>query len=864
MNIRRRFSAKPMVQDGTPAPEPAPLAPGQMKFYDNCIPSVEMGNYLINVAHHINPKSNAVIDEWHVASQLFSVQGPRYTLPTEDIFSTFPAAQSQGLFDQSLPNVVLTKRDLPWECNIFKDDEKTQSPWLALLLFVDQEQIGGGPALLPPQVDNWIRNETWTATLPASAFTNPANRNDAKIRWPNLAAEWYEPTDDNTPCAFIDISPAAFNALLPCKNDLRYLAHARQVDASAKDAQVLKISGDGWYSVVVGNRLPDPPPAGQPALRNIVHLVSLEGFADCFDRASGNPTAPPGGSRIRMISFLSWTFQCLPELGQSFSELMNNLVAEIDNSTKPATRKTRDLRLILPAPPLPAAPGAAQTYAWNAMQNGYSPVSYRTRQGEQTFAWYRGPFTPMPVDNFMSKTQQTAADPNTWTPYDTASSAINYDNKRGLFDLSYAIAWETGRLLALADGLFGQKLFDWQRKGHRLIDLLLERKSQMAVLKSFDPENPDPTIETDVLQGIEKYAITGDFMKYMITQFSAQIAPAIAGAPAPAGAPGFPVFANEPSPVPNPQSIANLLTQPDIQDAIREVGGQELETLADWLAQRYLLMGVPFENLLPNASLLPAESLRFFYLDSNWLDSLIEGAMSIGIESSRDRLYQDLMKDLIWDTTFQAVRQLRDNLLSSLTGVQRPAPSAPLDQESLTGMLLRSAAVPGYPGMQINAYAGTLAASAKPDTDTLIPLLRSERLSKDVLLCLWPTVPAVVCIEQPHEGVSFGFEEPTDIGDQGNFLYLRSLDAANYGAPVCSEEDRERGKCLAQIDGSTVIDSLRVLNISRAGGLLAQMRTLLKQDTPLAVRDFSLQMIKVPEQAVIATNPSHAEKSARP
>jgi hypothetical protein len=75
------------------------------------------------------------------------------------------------------------------------------------------------------------------------------------------------------------VGAPAFGALLSDAAGLRYLAHARQVDATAKDAQTLGIVGDGWYSVVMGARLPDPPPAGSAqGRRNICHLVSLEGL----------------------------------------------------------------------------------------------------------------------------------------------------------------------------------------------------------------------------------------------------------------------------------------------------------------------------------------------------------------------------------------------------------------------------------------------------------------------------------------------------------------------------------------------------------------------------------------------------------
>lgn len=822
---------------------------GDIRFYDNYVPTLGVGDYLINATQQINPTTTPPINECYAASQFFSVQGPRYTLPTEDVFSIFPPDNAQGVFDQFLAQVVLTKRDLPWERNVFKDaDPSKQTPWMALLLFVEDEQIGGADALLDPQVDNWTANRNKTASIPASSFYPGAG---AGILWPALEAEWYESADflGQTMCTIIDVSPQAFAALVPAQADLPYLAHVRQVDPSAKDSDVLKVTGDGWYSILVGNRLPDAPAAGsnQPGKRNIVHLVSLEGWEDYI---TGAKAVPAGTTRLRMISFKSWSFTCLPELGESFSELMNGLLKDAQGNEK-STAFTLDVEAPLDA-------SAEQQYAYQALQNGYVPLSYQTRLGEETFAWYRGPFSPVPVQNFISATQQTTNDPSGWQPFNSASSALVFDKTYGVFDVSYAVAWETGRLLSLSNPHFGQELLDWQRKGHNLIDLILERKSQIAALKNFDPNNPDEPTEKALIDQIKAYAVTGDFMTYLITQFSEQIAPKLYDQPPdPPDAP-LPPYPQMPSPPSNPQTIADLLAETDVQELVRELGGAELDDITDWLAGLYLLTGVPFECLVPQAQMLQTESVRFFYLDSNWLDALIEGALSIGIESSRDRLYQDLMKDLIWNTTFTAIGQVRDNLLGAQAGSAPQSGALPLDQQSMTGMLLRSSVVSGWPGLEVNAYAKTLAGSPEPDISTPIKLLRMERLSDDVMLCLWPAVPAVVTIDEPHEGVAFGFEDPPPDKGEGYYLYLRSLDQSNYGAPLCTDAEIESDACQYQIDalGSGLIDpATRLVKISASGGLLEAIQKGLPNSPTVQVRDFAIEMVKVPEQALFATAP---------
>lgn len=845
------------------------LDQGDIRFYDNYVPTLKVGDYLINVAQRFNPLNQSpAIDECWVKSQPFSVQGPRYNLPPEDLFSSFPPNNSLGVFDQFLPQVVLTKQDLPWERDIFNDrGTGHQTPWMALLLFSEDEvqtaATDTGILLMPQRLDS-KQNRTVTTIIPASNFHQP--HSDATILWPQVSDEWYE-TDEylqSTQCTVIDISPEAFTRLIPCRKDLRYLSHVRQVDATAKESEVLKINGAGWYSVLVGNRLPATPAPGSkdPPKRSIVHLVSLEGFNQYIGEETVDLSQAGAIQRVRMISFQSWSFTCHPELDESFAELVQGLLHE------KTTNKPKSTSFVLPVTE-PSDESEDAQYAYQSIQSGYVPLRYQTRLGEQTFGWYRGPLSPVPVQNFISTKQETPNDPGNWKPFGTASSALIYDKARGLFDVSYAVAWETGRLLALSNGHLSQELLDWQRKGHHLLDLIIERKNQIPALKDFDPSNP--VSEKDLLDQIQPYAVTGDFMTYLLTQFSDQLAPKLSEEPHDPPASPFPAYPDQPSPPANPQSITDLLQQTDVMNAIREVGGQELDDICDWLAQLYLLIGVPFENLVPHAGLLPTESVRFFYLDSNWLETLVEGAMSIGIESSRDRLYQDLMKDLIWNTTFDALQRKRDQQLGDLAKTAPDGSTVLFDQESLTGLLLRSAMVSGYPGLEINAYTKytrDASGAVQPDLTSHINLLRMDRLSDDCMLCLWPAVPAVVTIDEPHEGVAFGFEDPpakntigTPNTSEGYWLYLRDMDPAKYGKPLCNDGDIEDNKCAFAIDAvaTNVLDpATRILKIAVAGGLVDKMKGVLPGNPDVNVRDFAVQMIKVPERAVFAAAPPTA------
>ena len=58
--------------------------------------------------------------------------------------------------------------------------------------------------------------------------------------------------------------------------------------------------------------------------------------------------------------------------------------------------------------------------------------------------------------------------------------------------------------------------------------------------------------------------------------------------------------------------------------------GQLPDSVLDWIAKTWLLYDVPFQYLVPDERFLPMESVRFFHLDQNWIEAMVEGALSIG------------------------------------------------------------------------------------------------------------------------------------------------------------------------------------------------------------------------------------------
>ncbi|MGY1642007.1 hypothetical protein ACI782_12880 [Geodermatophilus sp. SYSU D00703] len=185
-----------------------------------------------------------------------------------------------------------------------------------------------------------------------------------------------------------------------------------------------------------------------------------------------------------------------------------------------------------------------------------------------------------------------------------------------------------------------------------------------------------------------------------------------------------------------------------VSDAARPVP----EPVLTWLVRLRLLHGVPFQYLVSDSRLLPPpESVRFFYVDRNWTDAACDGAMSVAAGSA-ERAHLKARHTALRDSIDRAERNHRHTSVHSGEELDAP-PDTPI-----TGFLLRSRLVSGWPGLQIRA-------SRKAQTGAMsVCLLRLGRLAPAVLLAMFDGIPDVVTLEEPHQGVQFGLDERTSGG----------------------------------------------------------------------------------------------------
>lgn len=753
----------------------ADIPVGDIQFYDNYIPALDAGNWRIDVNQTVKESGNSITgDDVLDTKQYFVVSAPQVHIEPGAIINQYPPPGTAGRYGEVLPHVVLSDPMLPWERGMKAGGER--QPWLALLVFEPSEIIGA------------VESDTRLTSTTVKEFMTPVT----DVLKPAIAIE--DDIDQETQvCNFIRISVETFHKVTPRLNELRYLTHCRQINTG--DKAILGINEYGLFSAVVANRFPLRPVAAAPS-ECIVHLVSLEGFEDFLTDA---PEFEPN-KKVDILSLASWTFQTLPDNAEDFRGLVNNIVRS--ETSDPSGNPTYSPEKLFLRSPLPTLAGSddAQNHTISRINDGFVPLTYHTRVGAETFGWYRGPLTPL----FTTKLVRT-------TPFFTSDAALIYDKKWGVFDTSLATAWQIGRATALSDKLFGKLIRDFRRKLHRFADNLLYR------LKS---DHFNATQIADISHGS---LVEDEFTKLLNEQLLSDIGES-ATIPA----------TKSPEPVTKPptnakQDVENFLNETEVQDTLKNLVATDLEPIAKWLARLVLLYPVPFNHLVPDPQMLPVESLRFFYLDENWTSALLDGALTLGMESSRDTFCYAITHNLLHEAAQTAATFERRHL----TGIE-PSKNE-VDEGLVAGFLLRSALVSGWPNLAVRPRKG----------NDMLKILRLDRLSSNVLFCLIAGVPDYIEFSEPQEALRFG------VDDDGE-APLRTLTPNDPKLGLQLPNDPMMK--IYDLNGATAefmrAAGSRVLNIapdSKTGLIQGLQRANTTAPDPLEPGAFAIQMVKSPE-----------------
>ena len=261
-----------------------------------------------------------------------------------------------------------------------------------------------------------------------------------------------------------------------------------------------------------------------------------------------------------------------------------------------------------------------------------------------------------------------------------------------------------------------------------------------------------------------------------------------------------------------------------------------------WLARLRLLEAVPFSHLVADASLLPAESIRFFHLDRGWTDALVEGALGVGTVTTSDRAVLEQMYPVIRDEVDEAERLVR--LPGWTPGDNVPSGGA----GPVTGFLLRSRLVSGWPAVHVRAYGEDNLAVRPPIEDRLVgqddgarlkrlPLLRMERLAPAVLLVLIDGFPKVVHLEEPRAGVQYGVDQTNVAGGLQADIPLRDVATGDLLQPAQTKRVPFRKGAPGVIHLATLAERFSSVPATHVGAAVD-------------AAEFGIQMLQFPFRAV--------------
>jgi hypothetical protein len=204
--------------------------------------------------------------------------------------------------------------------------------------------------------------------------------------------------------------------VLPLLGELSVLCHARVTEEEGKPPNSV--------AVVVSKRLPSPG-------RNTAHLVMLENrFTQNFF------PWPANAAECLLISLKSWSFT-----SQSATD------AKSADAALSQLEKGKGWLKLTPT----------NRTATNYESAGFVPLPHRFRSGESGASWYAGPLTcgvPILKNKDAAELVQL--------PAQCADDLLWFDKELGMLNVTYAAAWELGRLLAMQNRSIFSLLHKWR------------------------------------------------------------------------------------------------------------------------------------------------------------------------------------------------------------------------------------------------------------------------------------------------------------------------------------------------------------------------------------------------------------------
>lgn len=573
-------------------------------------------------------------------------------------------------------------------------------------------------------------------------------------------------------------------AIRPDLSRYKYMSHVKQVsqaampdnsDTTGSTGEEGLGEGEGVYSVIISHRtgplpgftrFPKTPKAITPGLgpaitlpkSAIVHLVSLQGLEEYIDMSASDFET----SRIGLVSLYSWTYTVLPPVGANFLDSMRAIGAQIPSESLLRTPDFLLAQLKNNPSPDPTAVKISNRLYQRAL-DGASIVRYMPQTGEETIAFSRGALTPTlpphPLTNF-------------WPSESNFSANLQIVDKHlGMTDITYSSAWELGRTLAIADQSFTAALNRLRHSVNVYATNATKQAIQGASSTSAQSSIANLREGVGLLAKLPVQLADGSRTVDPVRLWSASDSPANVPPTSVRRSPDTRALFKENVHKAMARFASAKTDETDDLIPYNEVNvpkNPDWALVLKWIVDKMYLYNIPAHYLIADPTFLPKESMRFFYIDPNWIDALVDGTLSIGNHlETKDDIARQAFK-----------YQLNQYFKNPLDAAHPYNPQIPV-----YGFLLRSGVVQAYPNLEVHAPwnpdpNAPWAEDMTKLTDPRTQVLRSDLLDKDILFCLFdrqpgsPNFEEIVVLQPPHQQrytVGKNFGPNTDIKDTGYF-----------------------------------------------------------------------------------------------
>lgn len=262
--------------------------------------------------------------------------------------------------------------------------------------------------------------------------------------------------------------------------------------------------------------------------------------------------------------------------------------------------------------------------------------------------------------------------------------------------------------------------------------------------------------------------------------------------------------------------------------------------LKDYADEIRLLKGVPLTYLISDVSELPKESIRFFYVDINWTDALLDGAFSIGRvcrqEGMSDRVLLHKAAEARDYSETPRMKRMHPNhkkkYLKNFHGKSE-------EYTLISGFIMHSQLVSRMKGLHL--YGFDKNGVQEGEKGEPLPILRMETIADDVMLCLFSGDVQEILVEEPKTGLRFG---ASTVDRQDNRI-SRSMDLRS----VLDDSDLgERIQSFCMDDFTD--DNGRIHAKKLADSVEAQLKSCKKLGTDkISPSRFAFEMIAVAHRA---------------